>query len=212
CPPSIGPKADYDNLVREAVLNRLLDDGLNVERTRAAMKRDFLLDLSSGFLYDCLDWGLARLSQASQRRLARQHFGGYLSLAELHLGDYTLLLATDPITDRIIGYRLVRSNDQAHLRCSLRTLPYRGFGPKVGVPDGPNLCPAVLHEVWPEAKPQLCVSHVPQDVTHKVLDGVRRLRRQQARRGKAGRKRPRGRPSQAPKRRQRRRGPRNQEK
>jgi hypothetical protein len=32
------------------------------------MKRDFSLDLSSGFIYDCLNWGLQRLSQDSQRR------------------------------------------------------------------------------------------------------------------------------------------------
>src|SRR5215475_5650485 len=30
CPPQVCPKAEYDNLVREAVLNRVLDDGLNV--------------------------------------------------------------------------------------------------------------------------------------------------------------------------------------
>src|SRR3954454_7121161 len=187
--PDLVAKADYDNLVRQAVLNRILDDGLNVERTRAAMKRDFLLELSSGFLYDCLDWGLARLNQAEQRRLAHKHFSGYLSIDELHLGDYTLLLATDPITDRIIGYRLVKINDQAHLRCFLRTLQYWDFEPKVVVTDGSNLYPAVLREVWPVAKHQLCVFHVLQDVTNKVLDGVRRLRRQQARRGQAGRKR-----------------------
>src|SRR6266568_8992595 len=46
CPPGITPKADYDNLVRQAVLNRILDDGLNAERTRACMERDFLLKLS----------------------------------------------------------------------------------------------------------------------------------------------------------------------
>jgi Transposase len=82
----------------------------------------------------------------------------------------------------------------------------------VVVTDGSNLYPAVLREVWPGAKHQLRVFHVLQDVTNKVLDGVRRLRRQQARRGKAGRKRPRGRQSERQKRRQRRRGPRNQEK
>src|SRR5438309_11863467 len=76
--PDLCPKADYDNLVRQAVLNRILDDGKSVERTRAAMRRDFLLDLSSGFIYDCLDWGLARLNQPAQRRLAHQHFSGYL--------------------------------------------------------------------------------------------------------------------------------------
>ena len=55
CPPNVCPKAEYDNLVREAVLNRILDDGLNVQRTLAAMKRDFLLELSSGFIYQCLE-------------------------------------------------------------------------------------------------------------------------------------------------------------
>jgi hypothetical protein len=43
-------KAAYDAVVRQAVLDRILQDGLNVERTRLAMKRDFLLSLSSGFV------------------------------------------------------------------------------------------------------------------------------------------------------------------
>jgi hypothetical protein len=205
--PDLCPKAQYDNLVREAVLNRILDDGLNVQRTIAAMKRDFLLELSSGFIYDCLNWGLSRLSQLSQRHLASKQFSGYLCIDELHLGDYTLLLATDPIADRIIGYRLVKINDQAHMRCFVRTLQYWGFEPKLVVTDGSNLYPAVLAEVWPTARHQLCVFHVLQDVTNKVLDAVRRLRRGQARRGNCGRKRRRGRQSEKQKRRARRRGP-----
>ena len=103
CPPNVCPKAEYDNLVREAVLNRILDDGLNVQRTIAAMRRDFKLELSSGFIYSCLDWGLARLGQAQQRLSARQQFSGYASIDELHLGECTLLLATDPITDRSVA-------------------------------------------------------------------------------------------------------------
>jgi hypothetical protein len=211
CPANLTPKADYDNLVRQAVLNRILDDGLNVERTRAAMKRDFLLDLSTGFIYDCLAWGLNQLNYAQQRRFARDHFSGTLCIDELHLGKYTLLLATDPIADRIVGYSLVRVNDQAHMRCFLRTLQDWGFEPKVVVTDGSNLYPAVLTEVWPKTRHQLCVFHVLQDMTKKVLAGVRRLRRQQARRGKGGRKRRRGRGNQGQARR-RRRGPTNKEK
>ncbi|HSU27695.1 MAG TPA: hypothetical protein VLJ68_04895, partial [Chitinophagaceae bacterium] len=63
-----------DNLVRQAVLNRILDDGLNVQRTRKAMKRDFLLELSTGFIYDCLDWGLTRLDETQRRLVASKHF------------------------------------------------------------------------------------------------------------------------------------------
>ena len=212
CPPGVTPRADYDDLVRQAVLNRVLDDGLNVERVRACMRRDFLLELSTGFIYDCLQWGLARLGEGEQRHQARKHFSGYLCIDELHLGDYTLLLATDPLADRVVGHRLVRVNDQAHMRCFLRTLAYWGFGPKVVVTDGSNLYPAVLGEVWPTAKHQLCVFHVLQDVTNKVLAAVRRLRRGQARRGNAGRKRPRGRSSEKQKRRMQRRKQTNKEK
>src|SRR4051794_12331748 len=212
CPPQVCPKAEYDNLVREAVLNRILDDGLNVQRTLAAMQRDFLLELSSGFVYDCLEWGLGRLHQASQRRTSRQQFRGVLGVDELHLGEYTLLLATDPLSDRTVGYSLVRINDQAHMRRFLLTLAYWGFRPDVVVTDGSNLYPAVLAEVWPEAKHQLCVFHVLQDVTAKVLAAVRRLRREQARRGNSGRKRRPGRPSKAQQQRRQRRGPTNKEK
>src|SRR4051794_12525719 len=207
CPANVCPKADYDNLVREAVLNRILDDGLNVQRTLAAMKRDFLLELSSGFVYDCLNWGLARLSHGDQRRQNAKQCSGIVGIDELHLGEYTLLLCTDPISDRVIGYLLVKVNDQPHLRRFLRLLQYWGLDPKVVITDGSTLYPAVLAQIWPQAKHQLCVFHVLQDVTNKVLDAVRRLRRRQARRGHGGRKRRRGRPRKEQRRRRQRRGP-----
>src|SRR4051812_39746154 len=48
-PLEVPAKADYDGLVRQAVLERVLEDGLNVQRTLAALKRDFFLELSEGF-------------------------------------------------------------------------------------------------------------------------------------------------------------------
>jgi len=212
CPPNVIPKADYDNLVRQAVVNRILDDGLNVERTRSAMRRDFLLELSSGFLYDCLDWELSRVNLGQRRRQALEQFSGILCIDELHLGDYTLLLATDPIADGTVGSLLVRVNDAAHMRRFLLTLNYWGFVPRVVVSDGSNLYPATLAEVWPKARHQLCVFHVLQDVTKKVLDAVRRLRCQQARRGRCGRQRRRGRPGTKQQARRQRRGPTNKDK
>jgi len=192
-PLDVPAKSDYDDSVRTAVLDRLLDDGLNVERTRACMKRDFLLDLSSGFVYDCLDWQLARLNLGERRRRSLENFSGTLCVDELHLGKHTLLLATDPISDEIIAFALVRVNDQEHLRRFLLMLKYWGFLPLVVISDGSNLYPKVLAEVWPRAAHQLCVFHVLQDVTEKVLDAVRRLRRACERRGRGGRKRKRGR-------------------
>src|SRR5262249_40807459 len=109
--------------------------------------------------------------------------------------------------DRVIGYLLVRANDQPHMRRFLLTLAYWGYDPKVVVTDGSALYPAALAEVWPQARHQLCVFHVLQDVTQKVLDAVRALRRRKARRGNAGRKRRRGRPSKKQQAARLRRGP-----
>jgi hypothetical protein len=206
-PLDVPARSDYDGLVRSAVLDRLLDDGLNVERTRACMKRDFLLELSGGFVYDCLDWQLARLNLGERRRATLENFSGTLCVDELHLGKHTLLLATDPLSDEIIGFALVRVNDSAHLRRFLLMLKHWGFLPLVVISDGSNLYPKVLAEVWPQAAHQLCVFHVLQDVTRKVLDAVRRLRRRKARRGNSGRKRKRGRPSEKARKRRASKGP-----
>jgi hypothetical protein len=211
-PLDVPPGAEYCPLVRQAVLDRLLGDGLNVERTREAMRRDFLLDLSVGFVYDCLDWQLSRLDLPARRARTLESFSGTLCVDELHLGGHALLLATDPLADEVVGFALVGANDQAHLRRFLLMLKGHGFLPAVVISDGSNLYPAVLAEVWPGARHQLCVFHALMDVTRKVLDAVRRLRRACERRGKAGRERKRGRPKKGAKKRRAGRGPTCQEK
>jgi hypothetical protein len=205
-PLDVPAKADYDGSVRQAVLDRLLRDRLNVEQTKAAMQRDFLLTLSDGFVYDCLRWQLARLDLAQHRQLVLQRFSGTLCVDELHLGVYTLLLATDPLADLPVGFALVGANDQDHMRRFLHNLARWGLRPEVVVSDGSSLYPELLAEIWPEARHQLCVFHLLRDMLNKVLDAVRRLRRTQARRGRAGRKRPRGRPSKRQQARRRQRG------
>ena len=67
-PVDVPPKADYDARVRQAVLDRLLVDRLNVAQTKTALRRDFLLELSDGFVYDCLRWQVARLEGVQGER------------------------------------------------------------------------------------------------------------------------------------------------
>jgi hypothetical protein len=196
-PLDVPPRADYDGLVRNAVLDRLLEDGLNVQRTLEAMQRDFFLKLSEGFVYDCLRWKVAQLDLPAHRRLVLDQCSGTLCIDELHLGRFTLLLATDPVADLPVGFALVSRNDQEHLRRFLNHLKSGGLLPRVVVTDGSNLYPAVLAQLWPHARHQLCVFHILKDVNDLVLAGVRRLARALQRRGQAGRKRKRGRPSKA---------------
>jgi transposase-like protein len=193
-PPGIESRALYDNKVRLAVLDRILDDGMSVERVIASMRRDFLLDLSDGFVYDCLDWQARRLDLAEHRRWVLDHFSGTLSIDELHLGRMTLLLATDPIQDLPVAFALVDQNDQPHMRRFLKNLNRWGFRPEVVVTDGSNLYPTILAELWSDAHHQLCVFHVLKDLHKLVLDAVRGMRRAMSRRGNRGRKRKRGRP------------------
>jgi hypothetical protein len=206
-PLDVPPKADYDATVRHAVLDRLLRDHLNVQQTREAMLRDFLVPLSEGFVYDCLRWQLARLDLGAHRQLVLERFSGTLCVDELHLGPYTLLLATDPLADLTVGFALVGANDQEHMGRFLGNLARWGLSPKVVVSDGSNLYPQLLATIWPEAAHQLCVFHLLRDVLNKVLAAVRRLRQAKARRGRDGRPRGRGRPSKRQQARRQQRGP-----
>jgi Transposase len=190
----IEPKAHYDNKVREAVLDRVLEDRMSIQQVQQALQRDFFLDLSDGFLYDCLNWKTRQLNGAGYRRWTLAHFSGTLCIDELHLGEHTLLLATDPLGDFPVAFAVVSANDQEHMGRFLRQLQAHGFAPQVVVNDGSTLYPALLAEIWPEAEHQLCVFHVMKDINELVLDAARRQRREMDRRGRRGRKRRPGRP------------------
>jgi transposase len=190
----IEPKAKYTNSVREAVLDRLLEDHMSLERIIAALRRDFLLELSPGFVYDCLRWKIRQVDMAAYRHWTLQQFSGTLCVDEIHLGRFTLLLATDPLGDFPVAFALVSHNDQEHMSRFLNQLAGHGLKPRIVVTDGSGLYPTVLATVWPEAEHQLCIFHVVQDLNRCVLDAVCRLRKHLARRGgrRHGR---RGRPS-----------------
>jgi transposase-like protein len=193
CPEGVLPRAAYDNKVRDLVLERLIEDGMSIERLQRSLRREYLLDLSTGFVYDVLYDHARRLDMSAHRRMVLARFSGTLCVDELHLGRFTLLLATDPLADLPVAFALVDANDQDHMRRFLQNLKNWGLVPKVVVTDGSNLYPAVLAELWPEADHQLRAFHVIKDINKLVLDAVRRLRSAMSRRGKAGRKKKRGR-------------------
>src|SRR4051794_12155883 len=192
-PEGVLPKALSDNKVRDLVLDRILKDGMNVEQTLESLHREFLLDLSTGFVYDVLHDHAATLDMSEHRRMVLEHFSGTLCVDELHLGRFTLLLATDPLSDLPVAFALVAANDQDHMRRFLKNLKRWGLKPRVVVTDGSNLYPGVLAELWSDAEHQLCVFHVIKDVNKLILDAVRRLRTAMSRRGKAGGKKEGGR-------------------
>lgn len=200
-PPGVDLRRRYDNRVRDAVLARLVEDGMSIPKLLASMERDFFLNLSEGFAYDCIRDRVAELDQDDYRRWSLAAFRGVLCVDELHLGRFTLLLATDPIGDFPVAFALVEANDAEHMRRFLANLKRRGFSPEVVITDGSSLYPALVAELWPQAEHQLCVFHVLEDVNRRVLEAVVRLRRELKRRGRRGRQRRRGRPKKSARRR-----------
>jgi transposase-like protein len=192
-PEGVLPRALYDNKVRDLVLERVIEDGMSIEQILESLRREFLLELSTGFVYDVLQDHARQLDMSEHRRKVLELFSGTLCVDELHLGRFTLLLATDPLADLPVAFALVDKNDQDHMRRFLQNLENWGLHPKVVVTDGSNLYPAVLAELWPDADHQLCVFHVVKDINKLILDAVRRMRTAMNRRGKAGRKKKRGR-------------------
>jgi hypothetical protein len=205
----VEPRAEYTNRVRDVVIDRLLEDGMSLNRLQQSLQREFLLDLSDGFLYDCLDWKVRQIDMADYRQWTLKNFSGTLCVDELHLGHRTLLLATDPLGDFPVAFALVSSNDKDHMRRFLANLRNHGFLPEVVITDGSNLYPNVLAEIWPAARHQLCVFHVIKDINEHVLDALKEMRRKHARAGK--RKRRRGRLTKAQKRARERYGKTNKE-
>jgi hypothetical protein len=206
-PEEVFPKAKYDNQVRQAVIDRLIEDGMNIESILRALRRDFLLELSVGFVYDCVHAMVGQTEMAEHRQMVLERFSGVLGVDEIHLGKYTLLLATDPLSDMPVAFALVSKNDQGHMRRFLQNLRTWGLRPRVVVSDDSPLYPKVLAELWPEAEHQLCVFHVLKNINKRVLDAVRRLRNRLSRKGNGGRRKRRGRHNKTQKARQQRRGP-----
>ncbi|MBX6316247.1 MAG: transposase, partial [Isosphaeraceae bacterium] len=174
------------------MLDRLLKDGMSIERALASLRRQSLLDLSTGFVYDVLRDRAAQLDLAAHRQTVPERFSGTLCVDERHLGRFTLLRATDPRADLPVAFALVDKNDSDHMRRFLKNLKGRGLRPRVVVTDGSPLYPELLAELWPAADHPLCVFHALKAINGLILDAVRRLRAAMARRGQARRQKKRG--------------------
>src|SRR3954469_5696834 len=67
-PEQVLPRALYDNKVRDLVLGRLVEDGMSIERTLESLRREYFLELSTGFVYDVLRDHARQLDLAEHRR------------------------------------------------------------------------------------------------------------------------------------------------
>lgn len=177
-PPGVDLKAKYDHQVRQAVIDRILQDKLNLSAVQASMQRDFLIKLSSGYVYAAMQYAVKQFDGNEFRQQVLNEFSGVLCIDEIHLGRRVVLLASDPIADNPVACAVVSKNDAAHMARFMRNLKNHRFSPHTVVSDRSPLYPAAIDSVWPKAKHQLCVFHVIAELNKLVLDAARQVRRE----------------------------------
>jgi len=134
-PPEVDLKAKYDHKVRQAVIDRILVDKLNLSTIQQSMQRDFLLKLSTGYIYSTLDYAIGQFDGNDFRKQVIVQFSGTLCIDEIHLGRRVVLLASDPVSDIPVGCALVSRNDGDHMRRFVQNLKNRGLMPHTVISD-----------------------------------------------------------------------------
>lgn len=159
------------------MIDRILIDKLNLSTIQQSMQRDFLLKLSTGYIYAALDYAIRQFDGNDFRQQVLDKFSGTLCVDEIHLGRRVVLLASDPVSDIPVGCALVSRNDGDHMRRFLKNLKNRGIMPQTVISDRSPLYPQAIENAWPKAIHQLCVFHTIADLNKLVIGEVRRCGR-----------------------------------
>jgi hypothetical protein len=130
---------------------------------------------------------------------ALETFSGYLAADELYDGPFCVLSIVDNRTFQRLFYRVLEHDPtqddiralfrQFQAQLDARSLKVRGI-----TTDGSPLYPAVIKDLFPEAKHQVCQFHVLKEITQAVLHAVAKVRKELKARQPVL---PRGRPSKA---------------
>ena len=205
--PGVPYRGRYAYEVRHTVANALIRDRMPYGLVIGRMQEDYGLTLSLGYIHACFLWAHDQIDTEEHWTFVVSHFSGVLCLDEVHDSGRTILFATDPLNNFTVSFKVVETNDQAHMDAFLQSLKDRGLHVEVAIPDGSPLYKDSLQSYWQDLEHQLCVFHVIKEVNKLILDGVRAIKNQLKRQGQKGRKKRRGRPSKkAQYQRQRRQG------
>lgn len=166
----------YSLEVRRAVVDGIIRDQMPTTRLKTRLEEDYLLKVSTGFIYDCLDWAYDQLPREGYLEWAQANFSGVMCIDELHDSkNRKLLLATDPLNDFTIYFHIVKKVDQDAINAFLDDLKEWGFEPVVVITDGSQLYKQALFDRWHDVEHQLCVFHVLYEANKYILRAVRAM-------------------------------------
>lgn len=169
-------RAGYTDAVRRKVVDLIVRDHLPLRKVQTHLKEDFALEVSVGFIYDCLNWAEAKIDKAAYWQWVLRNFSGVMCVDEVHDCGRTILVATDPLNDFTVDFAVNEKNDQPSMNAFLDGLKNRGLRVLVAITDGSQLYKKALGERWKGLQHQLCVFHFLKDQMDEVLAAIRKIR------------------------------------
>jgi hypothetical protein len=169
-------RAHYTDAVRQKVVDLLIRDHLPLHKVQTHLQEDFALPVSVGFIYDCLWWAEGKIDKAAYWQWVLKNFSGVMCVDEVHDCGRTILVATDPLNDLTVDFKVNPKNDQTFMNAFLDSLKNRGLQVRVAITDGSSLYKRALGERWKGLEHQLCVFHFVKDQMDEVLKATRKIR------------------------------------
>jgi hypothetical protein len=131
--PGVPHRGRYSFEVRNTVANALIRDRMPYLSVMRRRQEDYLLRLSLGYIHACFLWAHEQINMETHWDFVRTNFSGVLCIDEVHDSGRTILFATDPLGDFTVSFKVVDTNDQAHMDMFLQALKDRGLKAEVRV-------------------------------------------------------------------------------
>ena len=117
----------YSWEVRNTVANAVIRDRMPYGAVLRRMQEDYRLTVSLGYIHACVLWAHEQSNMETHWDFVRANFSGVLCLDEVHASGRTMLLATDPLGNFTVSFKVVEKNDQEHMDTFLQALKDRGL-------------------------------------------------------------------------------------
>ena len=180
----VEPDGRYTKRVKRIAVASVVEDGMVVERVPERMRRDFHLPhLSVPTVHTWVHQAAGCVPpEGEYTRWVVERFSGVIGLDEVVMHDahgkkQYLTVAVDALNHRTVVFDLLETRDHEAVVKFLNKLKDMGIRPEVVITDMWKSYAGAIAEVFPEARQQLCVFHVIQDVMKHINKALLTYRR-----------------------------------
>jgi len=172
----VPPRGTYAYRVRQKAMECLVNDTMTLPQTRERLWRDYRLLISISTLHGWYVASGLAMDMTGYEAWAKDNFSGVVCVDEVYDTGCCVLVASDPLNDMPIAYRIAKRADrctEADVQALLAELKrILAAAPQVVITDGSPLYRGLVATTWPEAHHQLCYFHVIKDICAQVLKGL----------------------------------------